>query len=147
MTTGSKARAFYQAWYDQVWVEGNFDAVDIFMSTQTDAEGLMTDLAANAQDVKELVMAARHMMRDISCTVVKAVDADPWYWANVRIDAKRASDLKPLSFDAQAMGRIEDGKLCEVYNGLDLVTFFERLGALPENTVAMVLSGETLTIA
>ncbi|WP_417242844.1 ester cyclase [Celeribacter sp.] len=139
MTT---AAALYQAFYDRVWVQGDIDAIDDYLTNDTASKGLLTDFSANAQDVKELVLAARAMLCEIACTVDVAVDADPWYWAHVTISGRHAKTMQPTDFTAQVMGRMEDGALVEVYNTVDLLSFFEKMGSLPENATALMLSGE-----
>lgn len=139
------AKQMYEAFYDQVWVKGNLDAVDMFLSPEVESEGLMTDIKANALDVKEMVRAARELMVQIECVVEEAVDADPWYWGLITIKGRCAKTMKPLDITGQVMSRMENGKLAEVHNTFDFIGFFEKLGALPENAAGLLMSGEVFS--
>ncbi|WP_417257323.1 hypothetical protein [Celeribacter sp.] len=137
----ASAAELYQAFYDRVWVNGDIEAIDEFLAKDTSSKGLLTDFSANAQDVKELVFAARALLVGIECAIDVSVDADPWYWAHVTITGRDATTMRTISISGQVMGRMDNGALVEVYNTFDLLSFFESLGSLPENATALMLSG------
>lgn len=139
------AKQMYQAFYDRVWVEGDLDAIDQFLLPDVNSEGLLTDLSANALDVKEVIRAGRNLMVQIECEVLEAVDADPWYWGLIQIKGRCAATMKPVSISGQVMSKMDNGKLAKVYNNFDFIEFFEALGSLPENTAALLLSGQDLS--
>jgi hypothetical protein len=124
-------------WFQRVWVEGDLDAVDEYFSSETKAAGMMTGFEIGA-----MVPAILSMVRNPSVSMEKTVETGEWLWALLKIDAQCAEDLKPVSINGQVMMRMgADGKIAEAYNHFDFISFFEQLGKMPQDTIALCLGG------
>ncbi|AVW90921.1 nuclear transport factor 2 family protein [Celeribacter baekdonensis] len=134
-----------KAWYERVWVQGDLSAIDDYFDISGAASGLMSDLAAELEDFRVLVPAVLYALRDVSCDILDSMEQDDRAWVRMRLNAKRAMDMKPVSISGQVMIRTKDGKICEAYNNFDFVSYFEQMGNLPPDTVALCLAGESLS--
>ena len=77
-------------------------------------------------------------------TTLRAVETGDWLWMLVQVTGISAQDGRDLSFTGQVAMRFEGDKIAEAYNHFDFISFFEQIGALPEETIALCLSGEQL---
>ncbi|MGC8202722.1 ester cyclase [Aliiroseovarius sp. PTFE2010] len=135
-----------KAWFEKVWVKGEVDAVDEYFSPDGHAEGMLTGLEVGPDDFKELVPAVRAHLRDVTISLERSISSGEWFWALVKLDAKSAETLEPVSIGGQVMARVgPDGKIVEAFNHFDFIGFFEQIGALPQDTMALCLAGERLS--
>lgn len=133
-------------WFQRVWVEGDLDAVDEYFSPDTKAAGMMTGFEVGPEDMKAMVPAILAMIREPEVSMEKTVETGEWLWALLKIDAKSAETMKPVSINGQIMMRMgADGKIIEAYNHFDLISFFEQLEKMPQDTIALCLGGIELT--
>jgi SnoaL-like polyketide cyclase. len=133
-----------EAWYDKVWVQGDLNAVAEFFDTEALASGLMSDFAAQLEDLQTLVPAVRHALRNITVSVEDSMEVGDKVWARMTLHAQKAEDMTPIHISGQVMVRIKDGKIIEAHNNYDFVSYFEQMGNLPKDSVALMLAGETL---
>lgn len=134
-----------EAWYDKVWVKGDLSAVADFFDTEALASGLMSDFAAQLEDFQTLVPAVRHALRDISITFEDSMEIGDKVWARMTLHARKAEDMMPIHISGQIMVRLKHGKIIEAHNSYDFVSYFEQMGNLPKDSVALILAGETLS--
>ena len=133
-----------ESWYQRVWIDGDLEAIDSFFTPRGVASGLMAELQVGADDYKEFVPAVLQLIREQYVTIGAHFDFGDWFWALVTVHAKSARSMAPVEFSGQVMMRVEGGKIAEAFNHFDFIAFFEQLELLPENTMALCLSGETL---
>lgn len=131
-------------WYDRVWVKADLDAVDEMLDKDAMAQGLMPDLAAQIEDFKIIVPAILRMVRDVSFDIDQSMESGDKAWAQVIFRGKNADDMAPITITGQVMIRSANGKIIEAYNSFDFVGLFEQLGLLPQDTIALCLSGVEL---
>lgn len=134
-----------QAWYERVWEQNDLDAVSEYFDVDAMANGLMTDLAAELEDFQTLVPAVLRLIRNVKITITDSMEDGDKAWALVDIEAQNAEDMKPLICSGQVMIRTKNNKIIEAYNHFDFLGFFEQLGFLPKDTIALCLSGEQLS--
>lgn len=131
-------------WFQKVWVDGDLDMIDAFFAPDGHAAGMMTGFEVGPEDFKALVPALRDQLREISVSIERSVQAGDWFCALLRIDAKAAETLEPVQISGQVMMRLgPDGRIAEAYNHFDMLGYFEQMGALPQDTMALCLAGET----
>ncbi|PTQ75192.1 ester cyclase [Celeribacter persicus] len=133
-----------KAWYDKVWVQGDLNAVAEFFDTEALASGLMSDFAAQLEDFQTLVPAVRHALRNITISVEDSMEMGDKVWARMTLHAQKAEDMTPIHISGQVMVRLKDSKIIEAHNNYDFVSYFEQMGNLPKDSVALMLAGETL---
>ncbi|MEJ2001914.1 MAG: ester cyclase [Maritimibacter sp.] len=130
-------------WFRDVWIEGDLDAIDRMFPAETEAQGMMS-FSLTAQDFKELVPAYTELVDDFSIEVINLIEHGPWVAALIAVKGTHSYTGTAISFSGQLMAKIENGLFVEVYNNFDFITFFEQIGALPPDTIALALSGEPL---
>jgi hypothetical protein len=134
-----------QAWYERIWEQNDLDAIDEYFDVDAMANGLMTDLAADLEDLKAIVPAVKRLIRNIKVNITHSMEDGDKAWAHLEIKAQSAEDLSDVVYTGQVMIRTKDNKIIEAYNHLDIMSFFEQLGFFPKNTIALCLSGEKLS--
>ncbi|WP_460273760.1 ester cyclase [Celeribacter sp. ULVN23_4] len=133
-----------ETWYDRVWVHGDLGAVAEFFDTEALASGLMSDFAAQLEDFQTLVPAVLQALRDVRITIEDAMEVGDKVWARMTLHALKAEDMTPIQISGQVMVRLRNGKIIEAHNSYDFVSYFEQMGNLPKDSVALMLAGETL---
>lgn len=134
-----------EAWYNRVWVQADLDAVAEYFDVDALASGLMSDFAAELEDFQTLVPAILRLVRDVNVTLEDSMEDGDKAWARATLHAKAASTMEDVSISGQVMIRVKNGKIIEAHNHFDFIGFFEKLGNLPQDTIAICLSGEELS--
>ncbi|MEM5475127.1 nuclear transport factor 2 family protein [Pacificibacter sp. AS14] len=134
-----------QAWYQRVWEQNDLTAVAEYFDVDAMANGLMTDLAAELEDFQTIVPAVLRLIRNVKINITHSMEEGDKAWAYLEISAQNAKDLSPVVCSGQVMIRTKDNKITEAYNHFDFLGFFEQLGFLPKDTIALCLSGEHLS--
>ncbi len=136
--------AILTEWYERVWQNGEAEAIDTLMKPDTLAGGLVPGMQIGPDEFKLLVATLDELIEAPKVRMEKLIEVGDWVSAFITFQAT-PRDGSP-SFDCSAMtfARIKGGKIVEAYNTLDFVMFFESLGLLPPDTVALLLSGQAL---
>ena len=137
--------AFLQNWFQRVWIDGDLDAIGEFFTPNSQAAGVMQGLDLRPEDFEELIPALMRMMSAPTVTILRHLETEDWLWALLVVRAKTADTLSPIEFTAQVAMRFDNGRIAEAFNHFDLLSFFEQLGVLPPEAMALFLSGESLT--
>lgn len=132
-----------ETWFRQVWLEGDLAAVDRMFPARTEASGMM-EFSVRAEDFKALVPAFLAFVEEPAVRLEHVVESGGWVAALISAQGTAAGSGRPIAVSGQLMARIENGTFAEVYNHFDLLGFFEQIGALPDNAVALALSGEPI---
>ena len=132
-------------WYRRIWVDADMAAVAEFLDAEGLANGLMPDFAAQLADFQSLVPAVLHNVRNLTFKIEDSMEVGDRAWARVRIDAQKAEDMTPVHVTGQVMIRLRDGMIIEAHNHFDLMGYFEQMGNLPHDSVALCLAGEELS--
>ncbi|AJE47217.1 nuclear transport factor 2 family protein [Celeribacter indicus] len=132
------------AWYERIWVKGDLSGLDEYFERDASAGGLMSDLATELEDFRALIPAVLLRLRDISFEVEDAMELGDRAWMRMTLRARRAEDMNPVSISGQVMIRTRHGKIVEAHNAFDLLSYFEQMGNLPRDTIALCLAGEEL---
>ncbi|SFI74155.1 nuclear transport factor 2 family protein [Celeribacter neptunius] len=133
-----------EAWYEKVWVQADIEAVAEFFDVEALASGIMTDFAAHLEDMQALVPAVLQAVREVSVSFEDSMEQDDRVWARVTLHAKKAHDMTPIHIPGQVMIRIKNGKIVEAHNNFDFISYFEQMGNLPQDSIALMLAGEVL---
>jgi len=136
-------RRILETWFRQVWIDGDFDAVDRMFPATTEATGLM-DFAVRAEDIKAVVPAFRALVATPSLRIERVIESGDWISALVTFHGTAITTGRPVAVSGQLMVRVQGGVFTEAYNHMDLLGFFEKIGALPDNAVALALAGEPI---
>lgn len=134
-----------QAWYERVWEQADLNAVAEYFDINAMANGLMSDLAAELEDFQTIVPAVLRLVRNVKINITHSMEDGDKAWALVEIHAQNAENMAQVVCSGQVMIKTKDNKIIEAYNHFDFLGFFEQLGFLPPNTIALCLSGEKLS--
>lgn len=133
-----------QGYYDEVWTKGNVSAISQFLASDVRTRGIMGDMPFEAEDMADLITMIREQLGPITVTLPVTVEQDDWLSALVEVKSHALDTGNPVHIFAQSMVRFENEKMKEIYSGVDSLTLFEQLGLLPENAMAVMLTGTRL---
>ena len=131
-------------WYDEVWQNGNLDAIDRLFAPDTLAEGLIPEMQVGPEDFRDFVTAFQQLVGPIRVDLPKVVENGEWLAAVIRIETTRADTGAPIHLTGQVMARVQDGKMVEAYNQVDFISLFEQLGQFPADTLPVCMTGQRL---
>lgn len=134
----------FNSWFSRVWVGGELGTIAEYFTEDSSASGVMRGLDMRPEDFAELIPALMRMIDAPQMEVLRHIETEAWLWVLVRLRATSARTGAAVEFTAQISMRFEGERIAEAYNHVDLLGFLEQLGALPEETLALCLSGERL---
>ena len=133
-----------EAYFERIWVQGNLDALPDLLAPDARTRGIMGDVPFDAAELTELVKMVRALLGPITVTFPTVIEQDDWLSALVEIKSHAAHNGDPVHVFSQVIVRFCDGRMVEIYSGVDSLTLFEQLGLLPENAMAVMLGGTRL---
>ena len=133
-----------QDFYNRVWVNGAVDEAEGFFDSSAEASGLMPDLAVGGAEFHEFVAALLEQLKVNRVTMEKAVEDGDWISVMATFEANVLMTGQTIEGSGMLMARIVDGKIAEAFNCLDFLGLFEKLGLVPENALALCLTGQRL---
>lgn len=136
--------ATLQGWYDEVWTNGNLDAISKFLAPNARTRGIMGDMPFAAEDMADLVIMIRDQLGPIKVSLPVTVQQGDWLSALVEVKSHAVETDAPVHIFGQIIARFDHEKMVEIYSGMDSLMLFEHLGLLPENAMAVMLSGTRL---
>ncbi len=129
-------------WFRRVWVEADLDAIDEMFSPDTRAEGLLAGFGVGPDDFREMASMYLALVEDPMVTVEKVMIDGDWAAALWTMSIMNPVTAERVTSFGQLFVRFDGDMMVEAYNNFDFVQFFERLGLLPEQTLAMCLMGQ-----
>ncbi len=136
--------ALIQSFYDRVWVQGAVEEAPNFFDTTAEASGLMPDFAIGGPEFHEFVGALLEQLVVTRVTLEKAVEDEDWISVMATFDATVQMTGQSISGGGMLMARIVDGKIVEAFNFIDFLGLFEKMGLVPENALALCMTGQRL---
>ena len=133
-----------QAFYDRVWVGGAIEQTGGFFDPDAEASGLMPDLAVGGAEFSEFVAALLEQLDVTRVSFEKAVEQGEWIAIMASFDATVLMTGQQITGSGMLMARVVDGKIAEAFNCIDFLGLFEKLGLVPENALALCMTGQRL---
>lgn len=131
-------------WYARVWEQGDISAIDELFVPDIQANGIVPDMEMGVDDFKFLVATIQELITQPNIRIDKMVEQGDWIAGMMTMHAESLDQRTPVKIAAMVLCRFEGGKIVEAYNSVDFVSFFEQLGLLPENTIAICMSGAAI---
>ena len=104
----------------------------------------MPGMTIGPEEFKLLVTTLGELIHPPKVDIKHLMEQDDWVSAFVVMTAEPRDGAPAFSCSAMTFVRFDGGRIVEAYNTFDFLTFFERLGYLPESAVALLLSGQPL---
>lgn len=133
---------FLAHWFNDVWSNQSKAAIDEFLSSSADTQGLGADPQMSHTEFKQFHTSMCELIKDIDITMDHVVENDPWVSALVRLSARSIRSGEPVVMTGQVMVRIENNQIQAAFNHWDFAALWEQLGLLPQNSFATCLSGK-----
>lgn len=131
-------------WYSRVWEQGDISAIDELFVPDTLANGIVPDMEMGVDELKFLVATIQEMITPPKVRIDKLVEQGDWVAGFMTLQAETLDTRTPIEVVAMTFCRFRDGRIVEAYNSFDFVGFFEQLDLLPENTIALCMSGQRI---
>ena len=131
-------------WYSRVWEQGDISAIDELFVPDTLAKGIVPDMELGVDELKFLVATIQEMITPPKVRIDKLVEQGDWVAGFMTLQAETLDARTPIEVGAMVFCRCRDGRIVEAYNSFDFVGFFEQLDLLPENTIALCMSGQRI---
>ena len=118
-----------QRWFDEVWNNGNENAIDQLMAHDSTARGILADdHPKGAEGFKLFFNDFRNQFHDIKVGVEDVISQDGMEAARTTVTAIHTETAKKVTFSGMCMVRIADGKIAEAWNNYDFLNLYEQLG-------------------
>lgn len=133
-------KAILQRWFDEVWNNGNSEAIselitdDIKIHGLSDVEGSPVTTAA---EFREYHAQLRTAFPDIVVTIDDIFAEGDKVVARCSIEAKHTGEMhgiaptnSPVDFTGMAIVRVKNGKIVEAWNSFDFLKMSQQLGLI-----------------
>ena len=124
--------------FEQVWNEGNLDAVDEIIDANYVSHGLGVEPLSGPTALKRRVSAYRHAFPDIHITVEDQLaegDKVATRWTAVATHKGELMGIAPtgkqVTMTGLAIGRYAGGKLVEAWSNSNELGVLQQLGVIP----------------
>jgi len=144
MTDAISKVALLEEWFQRVWVEADLDSIEEFFSEDATANGLLPEMRLGPQDYRDFVPLVLALVEDLQVELVNNTENEEWLQSLYKVTARSTANSAPVVVLGQLSVRVKDGKFVEAYNCFDFMGLFEQLGQLPEQSLAICLTGGTL---
>ena len=134
-----------ESWFQRVWIDADLEAIDEFFSDDAEAKGLLPEMRLGPQDYRDFVPLVLALVEDLNVELVNNTESDEWIQSLYKVTARSTASSAPIVVLGQVSVRVKDGKFTEAYNCFDFMGLFEQLGQLPEQSLAICLTGGTLS--
>ena len=134
-----------QDWQTRVWVQGDLSGLEDFLPPDGARSGAFADLEVRAVDLAELIPAFHAHLTELSFETLHHLETEEWLWALQRVRARHRASGRDVIFTGQIALRFDAQGIAEAFNHFDMIALFEAIGALPDQTAALCLSGEVLS--
>ncbi len=138
-------REFIESWFQRVWFEEDFDAIDEMLLPSVHVEGLRETPQVGPQEFRQFAEAFLGRIKDMRVGIAHYMESGDWASALVTISAACRATGKPVSTTGQVLVRIKNDVNVEAYNHIDFITLYEELGLMPHGTHSHCLSGGSLS--
>ncbi|MEO1306450.1 MAG: nuclear transport factor 2 family protein [Pseudomonadota bacterium] len=133
--------------YKRVLIEENI----AYISEAFDEDIVVHDFYSGATTgAKEMIVLAQALMAQIiydDIQLVRGVQTGDWCAVVVRVLGRGRTSDRPVDVLGTVTVRLQGSQICEAYHHLDIVSMFEQLGLLPEDTTVQCLAGYRLEVA
>lgn len=131
-------------WFNTLWEQADIEAIKDLSRSDIIIQGQITALSGSRHDYGDMVMALNGLLDNITFEYESPVEAGDAVAAKLLVSAQSATTLQDVHFSGHFIARIKEGKVAEVSASMDHMTMFEQLGQLPEDALAICLTGERL---
>jgi ketosteroid isomerase-like protein len=133
-----------EEWYRRVWREGELEAIDELFTPDTRAAGLIPEMRMGPTEFRELVPMFLELVDSPEFTLDKVMEDGDWAAALYSMRVTDSATGKPVVGSGQLFARFRENKMVETYNSFDFMAFFEQIGLLPSNSLALSLTGQRI---
>ena len=116
-------------WFNEVWNNGNENAIDELMTNDAIAHGIVAPGQPNGPEgFKQFFHGFRNQFHNIKIDVEDVVSQDNVESARTVVHAIHTPTGKDVTFEGICMVRVEDGKIAEAWNSYDFLSMHQQLG-------------------
>ncbi len=137
-------RDILQEWFRRVWIEVDLDAIDEMFTPDSEAAGLLPGFQVGPDDFRELVPMFLNMVQDPQLSLDKVMEDGDWAAALYSLRVINPVNGQPVASTGQLYVRFDGNKMVEAYNSIDFMSFFEQMGLLPDQSMALCLTGQKI---
>lgn len=134
-------------WFHDLWERADAAAINALSQSDTVIHGAITDLGATRNDYSDMVMALNGLLNNITFEYITPLEQGDLVAAQLLVRAQAPRSNTPIRFSGQFIARVTEGKLAEITATIDYMKMFEQLGQIPEESLAICLTGERLVWA
>jgi hypothetical protein len=116
-------------WFQQVWNEGNENAIDELFSVDGIAYGVADEINIKGpEEFKSFYNGFRKQFSNINVIVGDVISQDEVESARCIVDAIHIDSGKKVHFTGICMAKISNGKIIEGWNNFDFLKMNQQIG-------------------
>jgi len=132
--------AVVRSWFEELWNQGNEDAIERLFAANGIAHGLPSpdgQALRGPEAYRPFYRSFREAFPDVRVVVVRTVTEGELVTAHCHVTGTHRGDSlgkasgKPVDFWGMTMVRVRDGQIVEAWNNFDFLSFYQQIGMLP----------------
>ena len=131
-------------WYDEVWNKDNYSAIEDLLDPNVTFNGPVRSLVLFRDDYAEVIQAFKALLPDVHVEITHALEQGDMASCRVVVSRKKSSHHGDLCFTGHLTVRVKDGRFVEFLSDFNHFQMYTQLGQLPEDAMAVCLTGEKL---
>ena len=131
-------------WYEEIWNKGNYAVIEEMLDPEICFSGPVRSLVQYRDDYAEVIQAFKALIPDMYVEITHALEQDDMASCRVSVRRKQNSRHFDVNITGQLTVRVKDGRFVEFLSDFNYFQMYAQLGQLPEDAMAICLTGEKL---
>lgn len=136
-------KALISRWFEEVWNQGRADLIDEMRAPETVATGLAggNQESRGSEPFKAFYANLRRALPDLRLTVEDILGEEDKVAVRISLRGTHMGDTlgvpptgNAVEFSGIVLARIEDGRIAQAWNSLDLLALLKQIGAVSDPT-------------
>ena len=134
-------------WYDEIWNKGDYSVIEDMLDPEVTFSGPVRSLVQYRDDYAEVIQAFKALIPDMHVEVTHALEQGDMAPCRVAVSRKQSSRHGDIYFTGHLTVRVKDGRFTDFLSDFNYFQMYAQLGQLPEDAMAVCLTGEKLVWA
>ncbi|CUH77544.1 Ketosteroid isomerase-related protein [Tropicibacter naphthalenivorans] len=128
----------------RIWIDNDLDAIDDIYQPDAEIHGMVPGTVLGPREFREVIEQYSTLSRLDGFTIHDVfVDSDDRAAFRITLQVTSFANGRTAPQDCSIFMTLRDGRIAATHNYVDLMGYFEMVGALPEHTAYMLLAGGT----
>lgn len=133
--------------FTEVWENGNYEYAEKSISGEFRMEGMGENTTFPVENMRDLIEAYRVIAGTPSIEITHHIADGDWIATRFLATSAGPDGATPMEVSGMMMTRFDGELILENFTKLEYLQAFEQIGRIPQDSLAMLISGQSLVLA